>query len=197
MPHVIEPPTRTMPPTTSPRLQFNVTQYENLFTMGVLQDGAYELINGDIIPKMPIKYAHGFVQTVLLFLLARLFGQDYVVLPVSLQIDEHSLPEPDAVVTIHPRSAYLDRRYLLPEDIRIAVEVSDATISSDLTTKATLYAQAGIAEYWVVDVNARRLLIHGQPADTGYEHVTEYNDTDTASPLCLPTATFAVSEVLP
>jgi hypothetical protein len=41
-----------------------------------------------------------------------------------------------------------------PGDLRLAVEISDTTLGFDLTTKAELYARAGIVEYWVVDVAA-------------------------------------------
>ncbi|MBC8143423.1 MAG: Uma2 family endonuclease [Armatimonadetes bacterium] len=197
MPQVIEAPSRTLPPATLTGIRWSVVQYENLFSMGLIEPGRYELLDGEIIPKMPIKTTHGFVQTVLLFLLARLFGQDFVMLPVSLQIGEHGLPEPDAVVTQEPRTTYLSQRFLTPEDVRVVIEVSDATLAADLTRKATIYARAKIAEYWVIDVVGRRLLIHGQPTDDGYDAVTQYDETDTATPLGVPSAPFAVRELLP
>lgn len=197
MPQVIEPPTHTLPLPVPNRIRWTVTQYENLHTMGLLPDGSHELIEGDIIAKMPIKLPHASIQTALLFLLARLFGREFVVLPVSLQIGDDSLPEPDVQVTAEPMSAYGTRRYLFPADVRVVAEVADSTLGSDLTTKARLYARAGIPEYWVIDVAGRRLLIHGIPGTDGYTQVTEYAPHESAAPLCLPAALFAVSEILP
>jgi Uma2 family endonuclease len=48
--------------------------------------------------------------------------------------------------------------------ILLAIEVADLTLSFDLATKARLYA-AGIPEYWVLDVNDRRFIVHREPID--------------------------------
>jgi Uma2 family endonuclease len=82
-------------------------------------------------------------------------------------------------------------------NVRLVIEVSDATLSRDLTTKAVLYAGAAIPEYWVVDLIGRRLLIHGMPGSNGYAQVTEYHDTETAVPLFDSMAAFAVADILP
>ena len=56
-----------------------------------------------------------------------------------------------------------DTRYLqhhpYPEDIYWLVEIADTTLTYDLGTKRKLYAQAGIQEYWVIDVTVRQLTV--------------------------------------
>ncbi len=54
-----------------------------------------------------------------------------------------------------------------PGDIRLLVEISDTSLKYDLSVKAALYARAGIFEYWVVDVNGRRLIAHRDPEGAG------------------------------
>jgi Uma2 family endonuclease len=79
-----------------------------------------------------------------------------------------------------------------PADLRLVVEVSDSTLGFDLTTKAELYARAGIAEYWVVDVAARRLIVHHEPREGLYRSVTAYNEEETVTPLASPGCEFRV-----
>ncbi len=197
MPRVITPPTRTQLPAVLPRIRWTVEQYENLFTMGLLPEKGYELIEGDVIQTMPIKDAHSYVITMLFALMSRFCDFSVLRSQFSLWIDEESLPEPDFAVLLSPTPTRTERGYLQPADMHLVIEVSDATIDRDVTTKAVLYARAGIAEYWVIDVTGRRLLIHRIPVQDGYSQVTEYSETDTASPLFAPDATFNVSEILP
>jgi hypothetical protein len=58
MPQIIEPPTRTLPPASLPRIRWNVEQFESLSTMGLLPEKGYELLEGDIVEVMPIKDAN-------------------------------------------------------------------------------------------------------------------------------------------
>jgi Uma2 family endonuclease len=57
-----------------------------------------------------------------------------------------------------------------------------------------LYARAGIVEYWVVDVAARRLIVHRDPSEGLYGSVTAYGEEETMAPLASPAAQFRVSE---
>ena len=197
MPHVIEPPTQTLPPAETPRLRWNAEQYENLLTMGLLPQKGYELIEGDIVEKMPIKNAHGLVVSLLFALFVRFFGFSTLRSQTTLFINSLNMPEPDFVVLSNQNPTLSARGYLQPADVRLVVEVSDATLQTDLTVKARLYARAHIAEYWVLDINNRRLLLHTKPGADGYEHVSEYADNETAAPAFMPSATFAVADILP
>lgn len=197
MPRVIDPPTRTLPPAVLPRIRWTVEQYENLFTMGLLPEKGYELIDGDVVEKMPVKHPHANVITLLFALFSRISGFPLLLTQFSLWIDDETLPEPDFAVLFAPQPRITIRGYVPAEAVRLVIEVSDATLDRDITTKATLYARADIAEYWVIDVTGRRLLIHTTPEQDGYAQVTEYSETDTAAPLFAPASTFVISEILP
>jgi Uma2 family endonuclease len=197
MPQAIEPPTRTLPPTALPRVRWTVEQYENIFTVGVLSDSRYELIEGDIIERTPSRYVHSFIITCLFAQFSGLLGFALLRSRLSLWIDSLNLPEPDFVILSSPHPIPTVHGYLQASDMQIVVEVSDGTIECDLTIKAAMYARAGIPEYWVVDVAGRRLLIHGVPGNDGYTQVTEYSETDTAAPLFAPSTAFTVSQILP
>jgi Uma2 family endonuclease len=81
-----------------------------------------------------------------------------------------------------------------PGDLRLVVEISDTTLCFDLTTKAELYARAGIIEYWVVDVAARRLIVHRDPREGLYCSVTAYGAEETATPLASPGPEFRLAD---
>lgn len=197
MPQIIEPPYKTMPTEGLPPLRWTVEQFVNLSTMGLLPDGKYELINGEIVGKMPISKAHMIVHSLLISLLIRLYGAEFLIPPVSLRASNDSLPEPDLCVSrvsIHEMEA---AGFLQPQEAHIVVEIAVSTLGNDLTTKARLYAQAGITEYWVVDVNSRRLLVHEAPSEGEYATVTEYGESDTVIPQSASGRSFTVLEVLP
>lgn len=197
MPQVINPPTRTLPPGELPRLKWNAEQYENLFTMGLLPEKGYELIEGDVVEKMPIKDPHALVIALLFEIFGLAFGFRALRSQFTLAINEHNLPEPDFAVLTTPNPTLSERHYIQVAGVRLLVEVSDATLSHDLTRKARLYAQASVPEYWVVDVVGRRLLIHTKPGADGYALDTQYDENEIAAPLFAPLAAFVVSDILP
>lgn len=65
-----------------------------------------------------------------------------------------SEPEPDIIV-LNRHSQEIRNENPSPADLRLVVEVSSSTLGFDLTTKAQLYARAGIQDYWVLDVEGR------------------------------------------
>ena len=77
-----------------------------------------------------------------------------------------------------------------PEDLALLVEVADSTLRYDLTVKAAIYARAGIAEYWVLDVSGRRLIAHRNPGSGVYGSVEVYSETEVIALLAAPRADF-------
>jgi len=64
-------------------------------------------------------------------------------------------------------------------------------------SKAQLYARAGVADYWVLDVNGRRLIVHREPEASRYHSVTAYNDRERVAPLARPDSLFTVGGAFP
>jgi len=162
--------------------------------------GHYELIDGEIIEKMPKNPPHRIALMLLAAWLESLFGrfcvqtQDPIVLPVP---DNNSTePEPDVAVTRAPTMTYQDDNPG-PEDLLLVGEVSDTTLAYDLRSKAALYAAAGIPEYWVLDVTGRRLCVHRRPAADGYREVRIYGEAEEVSPLARPDTAVLVASLLP
>jgi len=134
----------------------------------------WELVRGEVINKMGQRVPHA--QSVREFCdwLIRVYGKKHLLSQVTIDVspadNPTSEPEPDVVVLNTPSSAITGNPR--PEQIVLLVEVADTTLAYDLGSKASLYAQAGIPEYWVMDVRGRQLHQHRQPAGDRYASVT-------------------------
>ncbi len=78
------------------------------------------------------------------------------------------------------------------------------TLRLDRTDKASLYAAAGIEDYWIVNLKARKVEVHRAPVENEkakfgwiYQEKTEYKEDDTVSPLAAPHAKIKVADLLP
>jgi Uma2 family endonuclease len=81
--------------------------------------------------------------------------------------------------------------------LRLVVEVADSTLGFDLRTKAALYARAGIAEYWVLDIAGRRMIVHRNPQAGTYVSVAAYNEDESVAPLAAPDSCFRIRDTFP
>jgi Uma2 family endonuclease len=80
--------------------------------------------------------------------------------------------------------------------VALLVEVSDSTVKFDLSTKAALYARAGIVEYWVVDLKGRSLIVHREPVAGVYKSVVGYSNEERVTPLAAPGQEIPVADLL-
>lgn len=164
---------------------------------GVLEDPKrLELIQGRIIRKMPQNPVHTFLRRRLGQLLRDSMTPAFLVMeesPLRLAIDGE--PVPDVFIVSGSESDYRERHPTQAEAM-LVVEVSNTTVEYDLGEKAMLYAQSGIADYWVVLVNDSAIVVHRQPSPEGYQDVTRLAGADTLSPLALPDAAWTINELL-
>ena len=149
--------TLALPLNTSPLpVKLRIEDYMLLDRSGAFNDYAKtELIEGEILFMNAQHRPHARLKSRLYRLLAdaldRAGGGLEAMVEASIAIPPHSAPEPDIVVTDAPGG-----EGLVPlGSVKLVVEVADSTLEADLGAKATLYAAAGIAEYWVADINAR------------------------------------------
>ncbi len=162
---------------------------------GIWEQQHLELIEGELISKMGKKRPHTIVLVQVQAWLVRVFGEQYVnpETPIDLAPEDNSInePEPDLIVLARP-SREIRTGNPQPSEIRLLVEISDTTLRFDLTVKARLYTRAGIAEYWVVDIPARRIVAHRDPQDGHYRSVVAYSEQESVRPLAAPDREFPV-----
>ena len=125
-----------------------------------------ELIEGEIYFMNAQHSRHARIKTQLaveLTIRLRALGSEFQpIVEASTRISDDTLPEPDIVVT-----SYKGPHVVPLDTVALLIEVSDSTLDTDLGRKADLYAAAGVPEYWVVDVNENRVLMHANPRSDG------------------------------
>jgi Uma2 family endonuclease len=143
----------------------------------------WELVRGEVIDKMGQKMPHGLCVGEVYSWLRGVFGRDRVLSQITIDVspadNPTSEPEPDVLVLNQPSSAITENPR--PSQITLVVEVADTTLAFDLRAKASLYAAAGIPEYWVVDVRGRQLHLLRDPRQGAYESVRVLQETELAS----------------
>jgi Uma2 family endonuclease len=113
-----------------------------------------ELVEGTVTEMSPQRRPHSYAKNELthrLRLALEAMGSRFTAQSeVTISLPPHNAPEPDIVVTDAPRG----EGYMPACAVALVVEVADASLRYDLEHKRRLYAAAGIAEYWVVDLIA-------------------------------------------
>jgi len=181
-------------------VQWTRQQLEKLYRAGLLDPyRRYELIEGEIY-EMSDNPPHRASVILLRNFLQIVFGQDFVgsqsAISISATEPDKNHPIPDASVQKETVSAYFTR-LPGPNDLHLVAEVSDSSLKMDLGKKAILYAQAGIPEYWVLDIAGRRLIVHRQPTAKGYADITEHPETRRVATLARPDTAVLVADLLP
>jgi Uma2 family endonuclease len=115
---------------------------------------------------------------------------------------QHSLGIPELDSVTIPDVAWMRRRDYssqrpLTEDVLLLIDASDTTLTLDRGTEAKLYAQAGVADYWIVNLRKRCLEIRRDPTGSRYRTVQTLHPGDEARPLAFPQIALAVSRLFP
>jgi Uma2 family endonuclease len=103
-----------------------------------------------------------------------------------------SQPEPDLLWLV---AGDYRKRHPSAADVRLAIEVSDSSLQSDLREKADLYAESGIAEYWIVDANTPCIHVYRTPQGNQYTDRAIVKPPNTISPLAAPDAGLDLSDL--
>jgi Uma2 family endonuclease len=192
------PTTLRSDPTTQ-RIRWTQGAVRRLTESGLVDLEGYELLEGELIHKVKNRPHFAALRRVLAYLRG-VFGDEYIQHEMPIQVtqtptdDDETLPEPDAAVLTKPSDSLESAP--LPSEVRLVIEIADSTRSRDLGEKARLYAQAGIAEYWVLDIPRRRLHVHRQPEQESWREVRQLTPDELVAPLGT-SEVVAVGELLP
>jgi len=144
-------------------LRLSIEQYHAIIQAGILtDDDSVELLEGWLVFKMPKNPRHRVTTRLVRTALENILPRGWYVdsqEPIALSNSE---PEPDIVVVRGDTRQYLDR-HPGAEDIALIIEVSDPTLQRDRTVKKRIYARAGIAIYWIVNLVEEQVEMYSQP----------------------------------
>lgn len=182
-----------------PRKRFTVAECRSLQDGGLLEAGKYELIEGDIVFKMPQGYAHKACLSLLIIALSGKFENAFLRDQTDFGVgkrDPHNDPEPDMCWLEGSPRDYLDREPE-PNEVLLVCEVAASSLEGDTTVKTGIYARQDLQEYWVVDVVGRVLHVYRDPVAGNYASHETLTASETVSPLAAPNALITVADILP
>lgn len=151
------------------------------------------LIDGVILELGPMTPPHAIALELAGEAMRTVFGSERWLRQRSpLILGQDTDPVPDlAVVPGRPRD-YAGH----PTGADLVVEVADSSFNFDTNEKRLLYARAAIREYWVVDINGRRLLVYRDPQAGDYTTQQVLGPADAVSPVAAPAAAVQVADLL-
>ncbi len=143
------------------------------------EDSRVELIDGEVVAKMPKNSAHVYAVRATVKVLNRC-------LPVGwfagkedpVRIPDFDEPEPDVSVIRGEMEDYYDR-IAEPADVALVVEASETTLGQDRGKKWTTYAKGGIPVYWIINLLDHQIEVYSQPGPNGYASSETFGVADT------------------
>ena len=179
--------------------RFTADEYYRMAETGILLPGdRVELIDGDVLAMTPIGPRHAAsVDRATRVFVTGVAGDEAIVRvqgPVRLTL--YTEPEPD-IALLRPRADFYASGHPGPADIVLVVEVADSSLDFDRNVKAYVYAQSGVPEYWLVDLNDGCLVRYTSPAGGTYQKVERLEPDATVAPGLLPRCVVRAGDLLP
>ncbi|MDQ2808286.1 MAG: Uma2 family endonuclease [Chloroflexota bacterium] len=197
---VLEPTTQAALPaavTMPDRYRFTAAQYQRLGAAGILgAEDRVELMDGEILAMGDIGHSHAAHVAWLTTLLARKSEATMVVSTQNpLDLGQRYQPQPDLMLLREHADRY---NSALPtaEDVLLLVEVADSSLGYDQRIKLAVYAQAGIAEVWIVNLDAGQVELYTQPQGAAYSTQRIVRRGETVAIGALPAVTLPADDIL-
>jgi Uma2 family endonuclease len=178
-------------------------EYEKMGRAGILApDERLELIDGEIVRMTPQGHPHARAILAVEEALRRILGdRHHLRIQLPLALDPYSEPEPDVAVV---RGSWRDYPDDHPATAELIVEIADSTLEHDRIRKGSIYARAGVREFWLVNLPARRLEVYRDPAAApsvvsgwAYSSAATLGAEERVTPLVFPQSAIAVGDLLP
>ncbi len=184
--------------TTQPQGRvFTVGEYYRMAEASILtEEDRVELIAGQIVAMSPIGSRHAACVKRLNLLLGKMIG-DSMLLGVQdpIALDAYSEPEPDLVL-LRPRADFYATAHPAAGDVLLAIEVADTSASYDREVKVPLYAQAGIPEVWLIDLQQGRIEVYARPQGNAYQQRIQVAANDAFTSPTVAGLTLAAADLL-
>lgn len=176
-------------------IKWSLEDYHQIIQTGLLDDRPVELLAGEIVKMSPEGEPHAFFSSETGSYLTRVLGdRAFLRHAKPITLPNQSEPEPDLAI-VQP----LGREYLshhpYPENIFWVIEYANTSLEKDSTLKYHIYAEAGIPEYWLVNLQTRELIIYRQPKGRDYGSKMTLKEGE-ISPLAFPDVTIPIEAII-
>ena len=157
---------------SEPIWRISLERYQAMIASGTLSaEDPVELLEGWLVYKMPKNPPHESCLDAVLAVIPALLPKGWFLrIQQTIQTSD-SQPEPDASIVRGDRHQYASR-HPRADDLGLVIEVADSTLRTDRGIKRRLYARAGIANYWIINLPDRVVEVHSEPVLT--EGIAEY-----------------------
>jgi Uma2 family endonuclease len=176
--------------------RWTIEQYHQAVDAGIFDDQHLELLNGELVVMASEGAFHAGRGNLTVEYLRCLLGQRVQIReghPITLPMSQ-SEPEPDIAI-VQPLFWEYEQQHPHPENIFWLIEFSNTSLKKDLEIKDKIYAAAGIQEYWVVNLPAKKLVVFRDPIDSDYQSKQTYS-TGTISPLAFSDVVVSIDVLL-
>ena len=180
---------------TSQPHRFTLEDVLRMQDAGILDaDAQVELIDGGVVEMASEGAPHTRTKMrIAKAFLAQADPSREVIIDSTLRLAATYAPDPDLYVY----DADLPLDHVNGANVGLVIEVAQITVAKDLTIKAELYAQHGVRDYWVVDVNTDTIIVHRDLSGGVYRDVVQYSARDTVTSLVFPSLTLCLADLPP
>jgi Uma2 family endonuclease len=177
-------------------VKWNIQDYHQIISTGILANRHVELINGEIVEMSPEGEYHAYSSDEAGEYLIYLLGEKAKVRqakPITIP-ETNSEPEPDISIVQRLGKDY-QKHHPYPENIFWVIEYSSSSLNKDLEIKTKVYASAGIPEYWIINLQTMELMVFRDPTDAGYQSREIFKNGEIQS-LAFPDVDISVNKLL-
>lgn len=178
------------------RLRFSVDEYYQMIELGMLKDyERAEIIEGELIKKMTVGDRHAAVVNILNRFFSRNLPDNILVsVQNPVRLTDFNEPEPDIILA--DLTKFDGKRHPRPAEVLLLIEVSDSTVKYDRDKKLPLYAEAEIAEVWIVNLPNEIIEIHTKPKFGLYQLAQIYKRGDVIKSEAVPHLEIAAEKII-
>jgi Uma2 family endonuclease len=175
--------------------KWTIDRYHQAVEAGVFEGASIELLNGELIEMSPEGIPHSSSSDEAAeYLREQLQGLAKVRESKPITLPNRSEPEPDISIVQLPVEIYRAHHPYV-ENIYWVIEYSNSSLQKDLEVKSKVYAEAGIREYWVINLKTRELNVFRDPVNGEYQSQRVLTH-GVISPLAFPDIQLDIARVL-
>lgn len=168
-------------------------EYDRMIELGLFdEDEKIELLRGTLVTVSAQGARHAeAISRLNELLVPALVGRARVRVQLPLAVSDDSEPEPDLAI-VAPGSYRREH----PSTALLVVEVAHSSGHKDRALKASIYAECGIPEYWLIDVGRGWVEVRTEPVAGRYQRVERHVRKRVLTPRAFPDVRVPVEALL-